>query len=98
MDRPTKEQILTERKEIEQAITALLKKAKSDCALKDVQDAIYNETEQNDMAEIISMFDTGEGDVELGEVLELITDAWNHFPHKVLSGKSPQEMALGHSG
>ena len=46
------------------------------------------------MAKIIPMFDTGEGKAELGEILELITDAWNYFPHKILGGKSPKEMVL----
>jgi hypothetical protein len=33
---------------------------------------------------------------ELGNVLELIIDAWNYFPHKALGGISPAEMILKH--
>ena len=40
---------------------------------------------------MIAMFDTGEGD-ELSNVLDVVTDAWNYFPHKTLGGKSPEEM------
>jgi len=31
---------------------------------------------------------------ELSNVLEMVTDAWNYFPHKVLSGISPAEKIL----
>jgi len=31
---------------------------------------------------------------ELSNVLELVTDAWNYFPHKVLGGISPAEKLL----
>ncbi len=98
MERLTKEQILAERKEIEQDIATLLNEVKSDFTLEDVKAAIYNESEQNDMSKIIPMFDTDEGKAELGEILELITDAWNYFPHKTLGGKSPKEAALERYG
>ncbi len=32
----------------------------------------------------------------LSNVLELVTDAWNYFPHKVLGGISPAEKLLEH--
>lgn len=94
MERLTKEQILAERKEIEEAIATLLKEVKSEFTLEDVKAAVYSEREQNDMAKIIPMFDTGKGEAELGEILELVTDAWNYFPHKTLGSKSPQEMLV----
>lgn len=34
--------------------------------------------------------------LELNNVLELVTDAWNYFPHKVPGGISPAEVLLGH--
>jgi len=30
----------------------------------------------------------------LSHVLELVTDAWNYFPHKALGGISPAETLL----
>ena len=33
---------------------------------------------------------------ELSNVLELVTDAWNYFPHKLLDGLSPAEKLLEH--
>jgi hypothetical protein len=91
MARLTKQQIIDERREIEEYTIALLKKVKSDFTFKDVTDAIYNETEQGDLTKMIAMFDTGEGD-ELSNILDILTDAWNYFPHKSLGGKSPEEM------
>jgi hypothetical protein len=41
---------------------------------------------------MIAMFDTGEGDAELSNILDILTDAWNYFPHKALGGKSPKKM------
>ncbi|MGB7958246.1 MAG: hypothetical protein WCF77_05430 [Minisyncoccia bacterium] len=93
MARTTTQEIIKERREIEEYIVALLKKVKSDFTFKDVTDAIYNETEQGDLTKMIAMFDTGEGD-ELSNILDILTDAWNYFPHKSLGGKSPEEMLL----
>ena len=30
--------------------------------------------------------------VDINEVLQIATDAWNYFPHKTLGGKSPYQM------
>jgi hypothetical protein len=92
MARTTKQQIIDERREIEEYTVALLKKVKSDFTFEDIKDAIYNETEQGDLTKMIAMFDTGEGDDELSNILDVLTDAWNYFPHKALGGKSPEEM------
>ena len=43
-----------------------------------------------------AMFDRGGDASELSDVLELITDAWNYFPHKVPGGISPVEKLLEH--
>ena len=91
MEKLTKQQIIEERREIEKYIAALLRKVKSDFTFEDVKDAIYHETEQDDMTHIIAMFDTGNMD-ELSNILDVVTDAWNYFPHKILGGKSPEEM------
>ena len=48
------------------------------------------------MQDLIKMFDTGEGGVSLDEILEIVHEAWNHFPHRLLNGKSPAEMLQGH--
>ena len=86
-----KPEILKEIKEIEEAIIELLEQTESDFSLADVKEAIYREEEQDDMMHVVAMFDRGQPE-ELGEVLELVTDAWNYFPHKALSGRCPMEM------
>jgi hypothetical protein len=46
------------------------------------------------MQKVIAMFDRG-GDIsELNNILELISDAWNYFPHKSINGLSPMEKLL----
>ena len=56
-----------------------------------VRDAIFHEEDNDDMQKVIAIFDRG-GDVsELSTILELVSDAWNYFPHKVINGLSPAE-------
>lgn len=64
--------------------------------LAHVLDAIYNEENNDDMMKVVAMFDRGGDATELENVLELVTDAWNYFPHKVLGGISPAEQISNH--
>lgn len=83
--------------EVEADINQLLEDAGSDFTLDDIKDVVYNEEDTGDMQKIIAMFDTGEeGGPELSTVLEVVTDAWNYFPHKILSGLSPAEVSFRH--
>jgi len=86
-----KQQILEKRKEIEQELLDFLKETKSDFNLDDIKEIIYHEDGQDDLTDIIAMFDTGQGLIELENILETINDAWNYFPHKILDGFSPAE-------
>ena len=90
----TKLQILQRRKEIEQELVALLKDSESDFSLEDVKEIIYNEDGQDSLTDIIAMFDNGLGLVELENVLEIVNEAWNYLPHKILNGLSPAEKLL----
>ena len=74
----------------------MLKEAKSDFGVDDIKEIIYNEDGQDGLTDIIAMFDTGQGAAELQNVLELVNDAWNYFPHKVIGGLSPAEKLLEH--
>ena len=91
-----KQQILKRRKEIEQELVEMLKETVSDFSLQDVKDAIFNEEETDDMQKVIMMFDRGGDASELSNILELVTDAWNYFPHKILGGLSPVEKSPEH--
>ena len=93
MDRPkNKQEIIEKRKEIEGELKDVLKEAGSDFTLEDIKETIYEEEETDDFTGLIAMFDTGQGAEELQTVTELLSDAWNYFPHKILGGKSPAEM------
>jgi len=87
-------EILAKRKEIEQELIGFLKETKSDFDLRDIRYIIYNENGTDDLKEIIKMFDTGYGIVELENILEAVNDAWNYFPHKILDDFSPVEKLL----
>ncbi|MEW5908017.1 MAG: hypothetical protein AB1643_02460 [Patescibacteria group bacterium] len=89
-----KEQILQRRKEIEKELSEMLKEIESDFGIDDIKDIIYNEEGQDDLTKAIAMFDRGQGAVELENILDLINDAWNYFPHKILNGLSPAEKML----
>jgi hypothetical protein len=89
---PISFEMLMKRKEIETEITNLLKQAQSDFDIEDVKEVVYEEDGTDGMREIIAMFDTGKrGAPEIGEVIEVVTDIWNYFPHRSLGGVSPAE-------
>ena len=94
MEHETLSQIILRRQEIEQELTGLLEQTGSDFGLDDIRQVIYDEEEQNDMAKIIPMFDSGQGGVKLNNIMEVVIDAWNYFPHKALGGISPAEKSL----
>lgn len=91
MKLPTRQQILKRRMEIEKELLELLKKTESDFGLDDIKEIIYNEDGQDSLTNVIAMFDNGLDVTELENVLELVNDAWNYFPHKLLDGLSPIE-------
>jgi len=68
----------------------------SDFGLDDIKDAIYNEEETDDMMKVVAMFDRGGDASELSNILELVSDAWNYFPHKIIGGILPAEKLLEH--
>ncbi len=90
----SKQKILERRKEVEKELLEMLKETESDFGLDDIKEIIYNEDGQDSLTDIIAMFDTGQGAAELQNVLELVNDAWNYFPHKVIDGLSPAEKLL----
>ena len=92
----TKKEVLEKRKEIEREILDLLKETKSDFDLDYIKKVIYNEEDNDDLMKAFAVFDRG-GDIdEMNEILEVVNDAWNYFPHKCLNGLSPMEKILEH--
>jgi len=96
MEIKSKQQILQRRREIEQELVDWLQETGSEFGLEDIKEIIYNEDGQDAMTDIIAMFDTGQGSVELQNIIEIINDAWNYFPHKIIGGLSPAEKILEH--
>jgi len=90
----SKQQILARRKQIERELVDMLKETESDFSLQHVKDAIFHEEETDDMIKVVAMFDRGGDASELDNILELVSDAWNYFPHDALNRKSPVEKAL----
>ncbi len=97
MEIRSKEQILKKRKEIEKEILEMLKETESEFGLDDIKAIIYNEKESDDMMKVVAMFDRGGDASELENILELVNDAWNYFPHKIIGGLSPADKILEYS-
>lgn len=96
MEIESKQQILERRKELEQELVDMLKETDSEFTLENVRDAVFREEDNDDMMKVVAMFDRGGDASELSNVPELVTDAWNYFPHKALGGISPAEVLLKH--
>ena len=94
MEITSKQQILKRRKEIEQELVDMLKKTKSPFSLEHIKDIIFHEEDNDDMQKIIAVFDRGGDTSELSNILELASDAWNYFPHKIIGSLSPAEKLL----
>jgi hypothetical protein len=87
----SKKEITEKRREIKVEFEELLVEHSSPFAFNHILDIIKYEDDTDDMMKIVRIFDRG-NPMELENVLELATDAWNYFPHKILKGKSPAEM------
>ena len=93
MEIESKQQILERQEEIREEIVEMLEETGSEFELEDVLDVIYNEEESDDFQHALAMFDDGNPE-NLSNALELVSDAWNYFPHKALGGLSPAEKVL----
>lgn len=90
--RLTSEELANGRLNVEIQILALIKTSKSNLTIEDLKNLVYNENGQNCLNQIILKFDCGQDIEELNRVAQIITDAWNYWPHKRLDGFSPVEM------
>ena len=95
MEISTKEEIFERRKEIEQEFLDLIREHQSDFDLDYIKKVIYRENDNDDLMKIVAVFDRG-NPLEMENILDLATDAWNYFPHKALSGLCPMDVILKH--
>lgn len=68
-------------------------------SLKEFKEIIYNEKEGNkEFNYLISIFVPRVPDInKANEIAQIISEAWNAFPHKSLGGLSPQEVIAKHN-
>jgi hypothetical protein len=88
--------ILQKRKELELLLDNLLDE--SPFSLEHVKSIVYEEDDNDDFMKIVALFDEGQGPGELEDILDIVTDVWNYFPHKALGGKCPAELVSDESG
>ena len=84
-------EIIIRRKQIEEQLDAMLNETKSNFSLQDIKDIIFYETGHDSLMEVVAIFDRGGDASELNNILEIVTEAWNYFPHRILRGLSPVE-------
>jgi len=85
------EELENMRAEIRTDLEELIEEKESDFDADDILAVIYDEEDNDDYQELVKMIDTGVTELSRDD-LDLLTDAWNHFPHKALGGKSPVEL------
>lgn len=88
----TKGQIGAVRKEIEAEISDLIEKYEVNITFEKIKEVIFNEKDYKDFHSVINAFSEKIKDLDEGnDVLDILTKAWNFFPHKSLGGSSPSE-------
>ncbi|HCC83811.1 TPA: hypothetical protein DEP96_03095 [Candidatus Uhrbacteria bacterium] len=88
----SQKQIIKQRVLIEHDLLDMLELVEGGHTLQEIKDMIYNEEETDDMTDILAIFDDGGRKIDLGDAIELVTNAWNYFPHKALNGLAPVEL------
>lgn len=86
---------------VEKQIEGLIEKyeLQDQLSVEKVKEWIWNEegdpmqaTKDYQMKFINYFTDKAEDIDEMNDIVEIIMNAWNHFPHKSLNGKAPAEM------
>lgn len=90
-----KEEIVRKRLETEINLISLIQTSRGSLKIEDIKNIIYNEDGQICLNEIVASFDCGQDIEELNRIMQIVTSAWNYFPHKKLKGLSPAEKVLG---
>ncbi|OGZ60909.1 MAG: hypothetical protein A2919_00035 [Candidatus Spechtbacteria bacterium RIFCSPLOWO2_01_FULL_43_12] len=81
---------------LENKIEELIKELnlQDEISLKGLREIILNEKDGNkEFNDLISMFVSRVPDINrANEIVQIVSEAWNTFPHKSLGGLSPQEV------
>lgn len=89
--KPVSFDILMKRKEIENELEQKLQEIKSDYTVIEIKAMIYEEDSVETLNDLFMIFDDGSIN-DISTTLEMLNDAWNYFPHRLLGGDCPQEM------
>jgi hypothetical protein len=87
------ETILTERKHIEDELSEMFKRGRCALGVDAMKERIYHEHDIADLQRLVSFLDPDENLSNFQRQIDTIRDAWNYFPHEVLRGLSPAEIA-----
>ncbi len=84
--------ILKKRQEVERDMRQILSKMDTKLTWEDMRYIIYNEEPKKGTEKMIDWLDLSDDIDKANDVLQVINDAWNFFPHKKLDGLCPIEM------
>jgi hypothetical protein len=91
-------EITTHRARTAARIGVLLKRGRSPATLDHIKALILNENERRSfngyILALVALFDTGPRGVETNDLLPVLQDAWNYFPHHRYGGRCPAERFL----
>jgi hypothetical protein len=82
----------------EARLTALLTRTGSYATLDNIRNIIFNENDTKHpseyFADLINLFNASRSRIDIGDILPIIQDAWNYFPHRSRGGLCPAELML----
>jgi hypothetical protein len=87
-------EILKKREEIERELSNILDKYNVKSSVNEIKESVFEENSHEDLNEIIKLFRNVDTLPELNNILKILNDVWNYFPHKSLGGLSPHEKRL----
>lgn len=74
------------------AVFLTSKCAKSRLSVSDIKDIVWNENDHNLCSRLVFMIVEENPKTKLEDVMEILNDAWNNFPHKSLNGLAPRDV------
>ena len=90
------------RASVEVRLAALLLRAGSSVTLDDYKRAIFNGPDVSQfrtyLMEALEVFDCSDIDSASHEIISVIQDSWNYFPHRCLNRRCPAELTAALSG
>ncbi|MDA3839876.1 MAG: hypothetical protein PF572_02195 [Patescibacteria group bacterium] len=87
-------EILERRREMEENLAELIKRTNSVLTMEEIKEMIYNEDGQDCMRKLMANFMKDQGIEQINKDWQIVSSAWNYWPHKKLGGLSPAEKVL----